>query len=65
MRQRPRRPLPPADPAALIQTTRALQEALGELAQRALCSADPAAVSEAMALVAELREIVATYEKHR
>lgn len=45
---------PPSNPATLIQTTQALQEALGSLAQRALCSADPAAVSEAVALVARL-----------
>lgn len=50
---------------ALVQSTHALQEALGSLAQRALCSADPAAVGEAAALVARLREIVVPYEKHR
>lgn len=63
MRQRPRLPALPSGPAALIQATRALQEALGSLAQRALCSADPAAVSEAVALVARLTAAVQRGER--
>lgn len=48
--------------AALIAATVALQEALGELAQRALCSADAVAVSEAAALVARMRELAAHHD---